>query len=367
MGAKLVEVSMLFLLSAVSVVTLIPLNASAQAQDQLTVSSQDSTGATITGYYAVLFDSSGNVLSTGFTPATFVLNSGASYSVQADGYGSCQFSYWADTGSSVADRPISISSNTQITAVYSCGSGGGGGGGGGSSSLTVNSVDLNNNAISGYYIALLDSTGNMVGSGFTTTAFSISSGATYAVQADGYGSCAFSEWSDGVTSDPRSFTASTTAMTFTAVYNCGSGGGGGGGGGGEPGGGSGTITIYDHRVYATYWAPCFAATCTNPTAPCNTSCTGPGAAMWVTLYNSAGSVVATGFSNENGLTFSGLSVGATYYLYPADCDLCHGSTHDVLFDHWGDGTTTRPLAVTVTTSGSVLDAWYICTNGCTGV
>ncbi len=86
--------------------------------------------------------------------------------------------------------------------------------------------------------------------------------------------------------------------------------------------------------------------------------------MWVILYDSAGNVVATGFADENGHTFTGLTPGATYYIYPADCKLCHSSTHDVLFDHWGSGGNTRPLAVVA--SGTTVDAWYICNNGCGG-
>lgn len=57
--------------------------------------------------------------------------------------------------------------------------------------------------------------------------------------------------------------------------------------------------------------------------------------------------------------------GTTYYVYPADCDLCHGSTHNMLFQHWDSGSNSvRPLAVVV---GSSLDAWYSCTNGCGGL
>jgi hypothetical protein len=86
--------------------------------------------------------------------------------------------------------------------------------------------------------------------------------------------------------------------------------------------------------------------------------------MWVTLYDSAGNAVGSGFADESGLTFTGLNPSGTYYLYPSDCDLCHGSTHDVLFDHWGTGGNTRPLPVTA--NGTAVDAWYICTNGCGG-
>src|SRR5205823_14749095 len=113
--------------------------------------------------------------------------------------------------------------------------------------------------------------------------------------------------------NPLRTIAITSDTRITAVYNC------GGGGSGEGGAGPGTIRIYDHRVPASYWDSCFATTCTNPLASCDTTCTGPGASMWVVLYDSAGKVVATGFSDENGLTFTGLSSKATYYLYPADC------------------------------------------------
>jgi hypothetical protein len=226
-------------------------------------------------------------------------------------------------------------------------------------SVIVSSVDQNNNPISGYYVVLLDSSGNTVSTGYTAATFAVSSGSSYGVQADGYGSCAFSHWSDAATSNPRSFVAASGVTSFTAVYNCGGSSGGGGGGSipGEAGAGPGTITIYDHRAPQSDWAPCFATTCS--------AGTGPGAAMWVELYNSSGIVVATGFSNENGFTFSGLSTSGTYYLYPADCHNCHGSTHDVDFSHWGGGGTTRPLPIMA--NGSYADAWYICTNGCGGV
>jgi hypothetical protein len=235
------------------------------------------------------------------------------------------------------------------------------------SSVTVASIDQNSNPIFGYYVVLSDSSGDTVATGFTNATFATSAGTAYGVQADSYGSCVFSGWSAGATGNPTSFTATSGTIAFTAVYNCGGSGstsstGGTGGGGsatsGESGAGAGTITIYDHRVPQSDWAQCFALVCNLGT--------GPGAAMWVTLYDSTGTVVATGFSDENGLTFSGLNPSATYYIYPADCDLCHGGTHDVLFSYWGDnGTSTRPLAVVA--NGTYVDAWYICTNGCGGV
>ena len=38
---------------------------------------------------------------------------------------------------------------------------------------------------------------------------------------ESYGSCTFSNWSDGVTSDPRTFTATTAPASLTADYSCG--------------------------------------------------------------------------------------------------------------------------------------------------
>jgi hypothetical protein len=229
------------------------------------------------------------------------------------------------------------------------------------SNVTVNSVDQHTSPIFGYYVVLLSSSGNTVATGFTSATLTTTAGSAHNVQADSYGNCTFSQWSNGLRNNPASFTATSGTTSFTAVFNCGtSSSGSGGGNAGESGAGPGTITVYDHRTPQSNWAPCFALVCNLGT--------GPGAAMWVVLYNSAGTIVGTGFSNENGYTFSGLNPSATYYVYPADCDLCHGSTHGVLFSHWGDGPAAkdaRPLAVIA--NGAYVDAWYTCTNGCGGV
>jgi len=113
------------------------------------------------------------------------------------------------------------------------------------------------------------------------------------------------------------------------------------------------ITVYAHRIPASYWDPCFATTCS--------AGTGPGASMYFELWDSLGNVVQSGYADENGYTFSGLTAGTTYYVYPADCASCHGSSHDVVFQYWGDSSTVRPMAAT---EGVTLDAWYSCTNNC---
>lgn len=62
------------------------------------------------------------------------------------------------------------------------------------------------------------------------------------------------------------------------------------------------------------------------------------------MYDSSMKAVQRDLLNENGYT----STGLTYYLYQSECDLCHGSTHDVLFQYWGDNSDiVRPLEATV--------------------
>ncbi len=114
------------------------------------------------------------------------------------------------------------------------------------------------------------------------------------------------------------------------------------------------ITVFAHRIPASYWDPCFAATCDQGT--------GPGVTMWIALYNSTGGYIEGGFADEHGYTFPNLNPSATYYVYPTDCDNCHGSPHDVVFQYWGDNhSSQRPRAATV---GQDLHAWYSCTNSC---
>lgn len=326
----------------------------------ISVTSRNTLGSTITGYYVVLSDSSGKVVATGFTPNTFATTQGTTYGLQADGYGSCSFSKWSD-GITANPRSVTATASTiSFSAVYDCG---GGGGTGGTSTLTVSSELGNGVPVSGFYTVLYTA-GGVAATGFTPATFTVNNGQAYTVEPQDYGTVHFQKWKDtGSTTRDRTF-STTTSESLTAVYcdssnpsSCTPGGGG-----------SGTITIYDHRIPASYWANCFASTCKNPLAGPGTY-TGPGASMWVALYDAYGNVVGTGFSNENGLTFSGLAVGATYYLNPQNCHLCHGSTHDVIFSYWGDanGTsigTTNPLAVVVQSSGQSFNAWYSCTNGC---
>lgn len=85
---------------------------------KLVVSSQLTTGGSIGGFYTTLTNSTGQLVSSGFTPVTFVLASGQQYYVAVGNYGGWVFDHWNDTGSQANPRPVSISSDTGVVAVY---------------------------------------------------------------------------------------------------------------------------------------------------------------------------------------------------------------------------------------------------------
>jgi hypothetical protein len=90
----------------------------AQATWGLTVRSQDSSGNAISGYGVTLYDDAGNAVEGDFTPATFTLDAGRQYSVGVGNFGTYSFDHWADNGSAANLRGVSITANTQLTAVY---------------------------------------------------------------------------------------------------------------------------------------------------------------------------------------------------------------------------------------------------------
>ncbi len=58
-------------------------------------------------------------MATGYTPVTQTLTDSQTYTVLADSYGSCQFSYWLNNGST-DPLSIDVTSNTNLVAVYNC-------------------------------------------------------------------------------------------------------------------------------------------------------------------------------------------------------------------------------------------------------
>jgi len=177
---------------------------------QLTVATQDASGATLAGYNTVLTQN-GVTVGSGFTPVTFTLNNGQSYSLLVNGYGSCGFDHWLDTGSTGNPRAVSITSATSLTAVMNCSR----------SQLTITSQAINGTVITGYYTELHDQSSTVLATGFTPVTYTLSNGQTYLVLVAGYGSCGFDHWLDtGSTSNQRNVSI-TSDTQLTAVFNCG--------------------------------------------------------------------------------------------------------------------------------------------------
>jgi hypothetical protein len=86
----------------------------------LTVKSIDQNGTAIFGYYTVLSDASGNIVSTGYTDVTFSTTAGLKYAIQVEGYGKCSFSHWSTGASSNELVVLATSGDRSFTAVYDC-------------------------------------------------------------------------------------------------------------------------------------------------------------------------------------------------------------------------------------------------------
>jgi hypothetical protein len=312
-------------------------------QSVLTVRTQ--AGSEISGYWTVL-SKGGAVVATGFSPAQFTLDNGQNYVVSVSDYGDFAFDHWQDTGSETRDRGVSLSGNTEVVAIYA-------GPDGevpdeepippedpqdppvsGQSTITINTAGPSG-AISGYYVTLSQN-GAVIDSGFSPKQFTVNNGQAYAVSVSDYGNYAFDHWEDGPGSRERTVSVTQNAQ-FTAVYENINGGS-------DPDpeqppsppGTPGSITVYAYRMASPWWGPTFS---------------GAGANMFFTLYDSSFAVVATAFVDENGHVFVGLNNGQTYYVYPADCDGCHNTNHDVKFRHWENGSTERPRAVVAGSAG----------------
>jgi hypothetical protein len=92
---------------------------------------------------------------------------------------------------------------------------------GATSNVTLDSVNQNGETVNGYYTLLGGIDGSIViAEGPTPDTLTVAVGQTYSVRDQSSGGCTFSEWSDGVTTDQRSFTAASGSVSYTAVFSC---------------------------------------------------------------------------------------------------------------------------------------------------
>jgi hypothetical protein len=321
----------------------------------ITVNSQYSDGTSFSGMY-VLMQQNSATLDTGFTPKTFSTTSGQTFALTPEDYTNAYFLKWSD-GSTARTKIVTAADSSSILVAIYASTPTTIGSTSSSGNLVIASTDSHGNSINGYWTAVSQG-GTTVKSGFTPFTASLPAG-TYDVSVGDYGGYYFNHWADGANTRDRSVAVTSSPITLTAVYSTVSSSSGGtgsvpsgttplGDGTGPSPTGPSSITVYAKRIPSSYWAPCFALTCSTGT--------GPGAAMYVALEDASGNVIASGFADENGYTFNGLNPSAQYYLgYPSDCDYCHNDPHNVVFSHWQDGSSIRPREVS---AGQSLTAYY---------
>lgn len=187
-------------------------------QSTVTVNSVDMNGNAITGLYTTL-SQSGSVISAGFTPVSFALTDGQTYAISVSNYGSNYFDHWQDTGDTSRSRTVTTSGSTfvTLTAVYrntplpppppS------------QYALSVSSVDMNGNTITGLYVTLSQNNA-VLSTGFTTASFNLNDGQTYQIAVSNYNNVVFDHWQDdGTTSSVRTVTMNSgSPSNIIAVY-----------------------------------------------------------------------------------------------------------------------------------------------------
>jgi len=174
----------------------------------ITVNSVNLSGTPITGMWTELHSSNGTILATGYTPITFKVNSGVQYTVVATNYQTTIFNHW-NNGTTTSSKTITPTTSTTLTAYYST-----------TVSVTVKSVDLNGNPITGMWTELHDSSGKLLKTGYTPITFKVNPGVQYTVVAANYQTTIFNHWNDGTTTSSKTITPTKSAI-LTAYYSIG--------------------------------------------------------------------------------------------------------------------------------------------------
>src|SRR3989454_72666 len=181
-------------------------------------------------------------------------------------------------------------------------------------SLTLNSVELPSNPFAGQWIALSDSSGNTIATGFTPITFTVTTGTQYTVFAPNGHIHVFNHWDDGSTDSSRTITP-TQDTTFTSYYTIGSAT--------PPPPASVSVTVKSMEL------------------PSN-----PFTGQWIVVRDSSGSIIATGFTP---ITFTA-TTGSQYNIHAPD-----GHLHT--FDYLDDGSTNSFRTITPT-QDSTLVVYY---------
>jgi hypothetical protein len=210
-----ISICFLILISATLSIPNLTEKAYATSTSTLTVNSIGQNGTTEQGFYIQIY-AGGSLVASGYTPASFTLINGDSYTIEANSYDGYSLDYWGDTGSSNADRSITIESNTTLLAVYGYPTGSTPSSG--HAYIDVNTMLPNGTTITGYYVQLWQG-GTEIDTGYSPASFTVTSGQTYYVYVADYGNLMFGYWGEGNSSRGHQIMPTSHAIVnFTADY-----------------------------------------------------------------------------------------------------------------------------------------------------
>ncbi len=149
----------------------------------ITVNSVYANGSSVSGLYVTL-SQNGATTASGFTPATFSVTSGQTYSVTAEDYTNAYFNHWSNGDGARTISVTATSSDTSLSAIYTqtpqsqppTGN-----------SITVLGTTLNGSTINGIFVDLRIN-GNHIASEFTPVTFNnLQLGVQYGIVVYWYG------------------------------------------------------------------------------------------------------------------------------------------------------------------------------------
>lgn len=184
------------------------------ASVSLTVRTVDLYGNPVPQLY-IAVQLNGNLLKSGFSPASLALSSDQTYTIIANEFGDYAFDHWSDNGRTLMYRDISMSTDTELTAVYRNISDPVAGE---ISTISVSTTDSSGYPVTGYYVSLWQN-GTFVKDGFSPTSFAVNNFQTYHVAVADYGTYVFDHWSDGTLARFHEVnTGNNTTTDLVAVY-----------------------------------------------------------------------------------------------------------------------------------------------------
>ncbi len=179
----------------------------------LTINTQAENGTVITGLFVALEDPlTSNIISWGYSPASFTVQNGVSYLVVPSDYNNIVFDNWSDNGSHIREKSISITNDDVITATYRDKSTIG------PSIVTVKSTSDTGNSLPGFY-TILQQNGRTIKDGYTPQSFGVNNTQKYQTAVADYGNYTFYRWTDNVANRLHSITTgNNTTTSLSAIY-----------------------------------------------------------------------------------------------------------------------------------------------------